>query len=65
MKNKIEEIAKQFEYTNGIYGFKQGVKYQQKEFYFDMQQYAEFCIKCDRENLPLLVVKDWYEQFKN
>jgi hypothetical protein len=27
----IEEAAEQFEYTNGIYGFKQGVKWMQEQ----------------------------------
>jgi hypothetical protein len=30
-----------------------------------MQQYASFCVKCDREKLPLLFAKEWFEQFKN
>ena len=30
----------------------------------DVQEYAEFCIRCDREGLPCIVVKDWFEQFK-
>jgi hypothetical protein len=32
--------------------------------YSDMQEYAEFCIECDRREMPLLLVKDWYEHFK-
>lgn len=28
--NLIQEAAEQFEYTNGIYGFKEGVKWQKK-----------------------------------
>jgi hypothetical protein len=23
------------------------------------QNYAEFCIKCDRENLPIIYFEDW------
>jgi len=30
----------------------------------EMQQYAEFCVLCDREKLPLLCVEDWYNNFK-
>jgi hypothetical protein len=30
----------------------------------EMQQYAEFCVLCDREKLPLLCVEDWYANFK-
>tara|TARA_R110000868_G_C10923518_1_gene765865 strand:- start:1752 stop:2012 length:261 start_codon:yes stop_codon:yes gene_type:complete len=37
-----------------------------QERMFDiMQEYAEFCVKCDREKLPLLLAKDWFEQFNN
>jgi hypothetical protein len=32
--------------------------------YSDMQEYAEFCIECDRREMPLLLVQDWYEHFK-
>jgi hypothetical protein len=41
-------------------------KWQQERMYSeeDMQEYAEFCIRCDRERLPCIVVKDWFEQFK-
>ena len=30
-KKQIEEIAKDYEYTNGVYGFKEGVKLQKKQ----------------------------------
>ena len=30
-----------------------------------MQQYASFCVQCDREKLPLVFAKEWFEQFKN
>jgi len=35
MKNKetIEEASEQFEYTDGIYGFKEGAKWMQKRMY--------------------------------
>ena len=48
-----------------VNGFKQGAKWQQERMYSDMQEYATFCIECDRKEMPLLLVKDWYEQFKN
>ena len=46
--------------------FKEGAKWQSERMYSeeDMQEYAEFCIRCDREGLPCIVVKDWFEQFK-
>jgi hypothetical protein len=31
----------------------------------DMQEYAEFCIQCFIKNLPCIIAKDWFEQFKN
>lgn len=30
----------------------------------DMQEYAEFCVECDRSDLKLIVAKDWFKQFK-
>jgi len=47
------------------HAFKQGAKWQQERMYSDMQEYATFCIECDRKEMPLLSVKDWFEQFKN
>lgn len=32
--------------------------------YSDMQEYAEFCIECDRKQIPLLLAQDWYEHYK-
>ncbi len=26
------------------------------------QQYAEFCVRCDRENLPLIKIEDYLKQ---
>jgi hypothetical protein len=40
-------------------------KEMEKKQTFDiMQQYASFCVKCDREKLPLLFAKEWFEKFK-
>jgi hypothetical protein len=39
-------------------------KFQQEKSYSDMQEYAEFCIKCDRLGLPCIIAKDWYERYK-
>ena len=41
-----------------------GAKRQQERSYSDMQEYAIFCIECDRKEMPLLLVEDWYKQFK-
>jgi nitrate/TMAO reductase-like tetraheme cytochrome c subunit len=45
-------------------GFIAGAKWQAERMYSDMQEYAEFCIECDRREMPLLLVQDWYEHFK-
>jgi hypothetical protein len=37
----LEEVAKQFEYTNGIYGFKEGVKWQAKRMYSEEEVIAD------------------------
>jgi hypothetical protein len=41
-----------------------GANYQAERMYSDMQEYAEFCIECDRKEMPLLLVQDWYEHYK-
>jgi hypothetical protein len=76
----LEEVAKYYAHnyfemhdTNNYkalkQGFEAGAKWQQeqdKKLYSeeDMQEYAEFCIRCDREGLPCIVVKDWFKEFK-
>ena len=45
-------------------GFEAGTNWQQERMYSDMQEYAEFCVECDRAGLKLIVAKDWFEQFK-
>jgi len=33
---------------------------------FDMmQEYANFCVHCNREGLPLLEAKGWFENFRD
>ena len=64
-QQEINEAAEEYEYTDGIYGFKQAIKWQLQRTFDIMEQYAEFCVKCDREKLPLLNAKDWFEKFKN
>jgi hypothetical protein len=46
--------------------FIKGAKWQQERMYSeeDMQEYAEFCIRCYEKGLPCIVAKDWLEQFK-
>jgi hypothetical protein len=70
LEEYIKEVTKNFgnemsiKFTSG--GMKLGAKWQAERMYSeeDMQEYAEFCIRCDREGLPCIVVKDWFEQFK-
>ena len=46
--------------------FYNGAKWQQERMYSDedMQEYAEFCIRCNQNTLPCIIAKDWFEQFK-
>ena len=32
--------------------------------YSDMQEYAEFCIRCYEKGMPCIIAEDWFEQFK-
>lgn len=45
-------------------GVQDGAKWQQERMYSDMQEYAEFCIRCYEKGLPCIIAKDWFEQFK-
>jgi hypothetical protein len=53
------------EFETPITMFIKGAKFQAQRMYSDMQEYAEFCIECDRKEMPLLLVQDWYEHYKN
>ena len=44
--------------------FEAGAKWQAERMYIDMQEYAEFCVQCDRKEMPLIFAKDYFEQFK-
>jgi hypothetical protein len=71
-RNQCEDMFDDIAPSGGSWGwetssdFIAGAKWQAKRMYSeeDMQEYAEFCIRCDREGLPCIVVKDWFEQFK-
>ena len=60
----LEEVAEQFEYTNGVYGFKQGVKWQQERSYSE-EEVLEilFELSCNSDT-DKEEVKEWFEQFK-
>jgi hypothetical protein len=53
------------EFETPITMFIKGAKFQAQRMNSDMQEYAEFCIECDRKEMPLLLVQDWYEHYKN
>jgi hypothetical protein len=57
--NELANSAKQ--------DFINGAKWQQERSYSeeDMQEYAEFCIRCYQKELPCIIAKDWFEQLKN
>ena len=65
----LEEAALKYsaepQYFGKISGFRAGAKWQMERSYSDMQEYATFCIECDRKEMPLLLVQDWFNKFKN
>ena len=67
----IEEAAEQFEYTDGIYGFKQGVKWQQERSY--SVEDLECAWNSSDQNMRFqfsssaykgITFKQWLEKFK-
>jgi hypothetical protein len=60
----LEEAAEQFEYTNGIYGFKEGVKWQAKRMYSkeDLDVFRKFMIQ--EQNFSKSCLDVFVEQFK-
>ena len=41
-----------------------GFKCCQEQTYSNMQEYAEFCIRCYEKKMPCIIAKDWFKQFK-
>ena len=72
-KHTLEEASWKFNPLKKLDGeflrhaFKEGAKWQQRNSYSeeDMQEYAEFCIICYVRELPCIIAKDWFKQFKN
>jgi hypothetical protein len=73
MKQETLEEAAERMYGNdedGYYvqkrAFELGAQWQQERSYSeeDMQEYAEFCVQCFIKNLPCIIAKDWFAQFK-
>ena len=44
--------------------FINGAKWQQERMYSDMQEYAEFCIRCYEKGINCVIAEDWFKQFK-
>lgn len=70
-KETLEEAAEKFaddctlvSDAAAYKGFIDGAKWQQERMYSDMQEYAEFCIRCYEKGMPCIIAKDWFEQFK-
>jgi hypothetical protein len=65
----VEEAAEQFEYCNGIYGFKQGVKWQSSQMYSEeeviilLQKYRYDLSSGKTANIGDTTAL-WFEQFK-
>ena len=60
-QQEINEAAEEYEYTDGTYGFKAGVKWQQERSY--SKEDLEVAYFEGREGLYSF--NDWLEQFKN
>lgn len=59
----LEEAAEQFEYTDGIYGFKQGAKWQAKRMY--SEEDLRYAFECATDLNPSFeTFSAWFEQFK-
>jgi hypothetical protein len=44
--------------------FKDGANWQLERMYSDMEEYATFCIECDRNGLSPLQAKGYFEQLR-
>jgi hypothetical protein len=61
----LEEKAEEYEYTDGIYGFKAGAKWQAKRMYTEeeVKQIIEATL-IEHSDFVLADIPKWYEQFK-
>jgi hypothetical protein len=64
-KETLEEAAEQFEYTDGVYGFKQGAKWQAERMYSEeeVKQIIDATL-IEYSDFVLADVPHWFEQFK-
>jgi hypothetical protein len=63
----LEEAAEQFEYTDGVYGFKQGAKWQAERMYSEEEVFnlLKDFLNDTRADKPWVDADDeWFEQFK-
>jgi hypothetical protein len=58
----LEEAAEQFEYTDGVYGFKQGAKWMQERMYSEEDLKSAFFNGGDMKDIEEF--NHWFEQFK-
>ena len=56
----FEELWKEFNFSCSNNILEKAKEMERK----DMQEYATFCIECDRKQMPLLLVEDWYKIYK-
>ena len=61
----LEEKAEEYEYTDGIYGFKAGAKWQQERMYTEeeVKQIIEATL-IEHSDFVLADIPEWFEQFK-
>lgn len=74
MTEILEEAAKNYAIDNSLIGYElmpykgfiAGAKWQQERSYNvdQISEYATFVIECDRAQLPLLGIKDYFEIYK-
>ena len=62
MKTELEEAAEQFEYTDGVYGFKQGVKWQQEQ---DQNVYLNGYVDGSRAQAKLMYSEEDMMDYSN
>jgi hypothetical protein len=62
-----EDMQKDVEYWQGEFDHWHQQAMEMSKYKYteeDMQEYAEFCIRCYEKKLPCIIAKDWFEQFK-
>lgn len=64
-KNQLKGMSDKTSEFECVNDFMAGYELAQERSYSDMQEYATFCIECDRKRMPLLSVEDWYKHYKN